>query len=87
MTDVDVSVHELKARLSEYLGRSMHGGERIVIRRRDQPIAMIVPLSEQGTGRRNGLAAVDWTEFSDLAANLEDVHAARQNEVDREVPF
>jgi prevent-host-death family protein len=87
MTDIIVPVHELKARLSEYLGRSMHGKERIIISRRDRPIAMIVPLSEEDQGRRRGLASVDWSAFSEFGAVLEDVHASRQDEDYREVSF
>ena len=87
MIDIIVPVHELKARLSEYLGRSMHGKERIIISRRDRPIAMIVPLSEEGQTRRRGLAVVDWTAFIDFGTTLEDVHASRQDEAYREVSF
>ena len=87
MTDLTVSVHELKARLSEYLGRSMHGDARIIISRRDRPIAMIVPLSGDGQSPKAGLAGVDWTLFSDFSTILDDVHALRQSEVYREVPL
>jgi prevent-host-death family protein len=87
MIEVSVSVHELKARLSEFLGRSMHGKERIIIRRRNKPIAMIVPIYEEGGGCRSGLAAVDWTQFSDFATILDGVHTARQDETYREVSF
>jgi len=87
MIEVSVSVHELKARLSEFLGRSMHGKERIIITRRDNPIAMIVPISEHGENHRSGLAAVDWTQFSDFSTILDEVHASRQDEAYREVSF
>jgi prevent-host-death family protein len=85
MADISVSVHELKARLSEYLGKSMHGQARIIIRRRDRPIAMIVPLSAAEDSRKCGLAGVDWSLFSDFSTILDDVHALRQSEAYREV--
>ncbi len=85
MADISVSVHELKARLSEYLGKSMHGQARIIIRRRDRPIAMIVPLSEAEGSRKCGLAGVEWSLFSDFSTILDDVNALRQSEAYREV--
>ena len=87
MADITVSVHELKSRLSEYLGRSMHRKERIIISRRNHPIAMIVPLAEEGINRNEGLAAVPWEQFADLAPFVEEVFAERQTDVDREIPF
>jgi len=85
VTDISVSVHELKAKLSEFLGRSVHGKERIIIKRRNLPIAMIVPLSEGMKSVKGGLASVDWTKFSDIATSLDEVYAARQDENHREV--
>jgi prevent-host-death family protein len=85
--DISVSVHELKAKLSEFLGRSFHGKERIIIKRRNLPIAMIVPLSEDGNNKRGGLSAVDWSRFGDLVAGLDKAYAARQGERYREVPL
>lgn len=87
MTDINVSVHELKARLSEFLGRSMHGKERIIIKRRNLPVAMIVPVSDEGKSGKGGLAAVDWSQFSGLASSLDEVYSARQDEGFREVPL
>jgi prevent-host-death family protein len=85
MTDISVSVHELKARLSEFLGRSVHGKERIIIKRRNHPIAMIVPLSESLKSEKGGLFSVNWSRFGDLAASLDEVYTLRQDEDYREV--
>jgi prevent-host-death family protein len=37
---------EVKARLSEFLGRVRHGGERIIISRRGKPIAAIISMDD-----------------------------------------
>jgi prevent-host-death family protein len=87
VADSSVSVHELKARLSEFLARSLHGKERIIIKRRNHPIAMIVPISDDRKSVKGGLSSVDWTQFSDLAASLDEAYAARQVENYREVPL
>ncbi len=85
MSDIRVSVHELKARLSEYLGRSLHGGERIIIERRNRPIAMIVPMEYAESGKK-GLASVDWSEFAGLADHVDEIYQSRQDETYREIP-
>ena len=85
MCDTRVSVHELKARLSEYIGRCMHGGERIIITRRDRPVAEIVPFGAAKGYGKSGLAGVDWSAFADMAAELDAVYEARSQEADREV--
>jgi prevent-host-death family protein len=87
MSDISVSVHELKAKLSEYLGRSVHGKERIIIQRRNHPIAMIVPLTDGTTTVKGGLGSVAWEEFSDLASFVDTAYEARQMDGYREVSF
>ncbi len=86
MSDTRVSVHELKARLSEYLGRSLHGRERIIIERRNQAIAMIVPMDYPESGKQ-GLAGVDWSEFAALADHVDEIYQCRQDEAYRELPL
>lgn len=85
MSDIKVSVHELKARLSEYIGRSMHGDGRIIITRRDRPVAEIVPFGAAERQGKTGLSGVDWSAFADMAAELDAVYEARSREADREV--
>jgi prevent-host-death family protein len=87
MADTSVSVHELKAKLSEFLGRSIHGKERVIIRRRNKPIAMIVPLPEDQPIGSGGLLSVDWSGFEVMAPELDTIVAARQDESFREIPF
>jgi prevent-host-death family protein len=85
MGDIRVSVHELKARLSEYLGRSMHGGERIIITRRDRPVAEIVPFGAHTEQPKRGLARVDWSGFIEMAAEVDVAYNARSREDYREL--
>jgi len=91
MADVLVPVHELKAKLSEYLGRTLHRKERIIICRRNKPIAMIIPFSQEDRQKdvtdSSGLEKVDWSEFSELADSVEAVYEGRQGEGYREVSF
>lgn len=42
----NVSVAETKAHLSEYIARSAYGGERVIITRRDRPVAALVSLDD-----------------------------------------
>jgi prevent-host-death family protein len=85
MGDIRVSVHELKARLSEYLGRSMHGGERIIITRRDRPVAEILPYGAAADNRKRGLAGVEWSGFIEMAAEVDVAYNARSREDYREL--
>jgi prevent-host-death family protein len=87
VADISVSVHELKAKLSEFLGRSIHGKERVIIRRRNKPIAMIVPLPEGQHNGSGGLLSVDWGGFESMAPELDIIVATRQDESFREISF
>jgi len=53
---IRVNVHEVKARLSEYLAR-VEGGEVVLICRRNVPVAELRAVAEPGQGDRpRGLA-------------------------------
>jgi len=67
------------------LRRRLHGKERIIIERRNRPIAMIVPMEYPESGKR-GLAAVDWSEFAPLAKRVDEAFQGRQDEAYREMP-
>lgn len=45
-----VNVHEIKAHLSEYLA-AVEKGETVVIARRNKPIAKLVPIGPEETGK------------------------------------
>lgn len=44
--NVTTGTAEVKARLSEFLGRVRHGGERVIITRRGKPVAAIVSMDD-----------------------------------------
>jgi prevent-host-death family protein len=46
-----LNIHEAKTHLSKYLTR-LKAGERILLCKRNQPVAQITPLSEVPTGSR-----------------------------------
>jgi prevent-host-death family protein len=51
MTMIMVNIHQLKARLSEFL-EHVKRGERVVICHRNQPIAEMVPLEQKRSAPR-----------------------------------
>jgi prevent-host-death family protein len=51
MTMVVVNIHEAKAKLSEYLEQAV-AGERVLICRRNQPVAELRPVAPARTGPR-----------------------------------
>lgn len=48
---IKLNIHEAKTHLSKYLTK-LKAGERIVLCKRNQPVAQITPLSEVPTGPR-----------------------------------
>jgi prevent-host-death family protein len=46
-----VNIHDLKARLSEYLGQ-VQQGERVLICKRNRPVAELVPVRQKRTAPR-----------------------------------
>ena len=88
-----VGVAEAKAKLSELLGRVLHRGERVVIRRRGKPVAALVPMDD--LERMEGEEKTDWLDsivglcadspgFCDV---LDEIVAARKAEMPRETRF
>jgi prevent-host-death family protein len=41
-----VSANEARARFADLLGRAQYGKERLVIRRRNRPVAALVPIED-----------------------------------------
>ena len=88
MADIVVPVHELKAKLSEYIAMAVHKHDRILVSKHDKPIALLVAMEagEKEPGYESGgLESVDWEEFSELGQALETVYEERQKEGYREV--
>lgn len=80
-----VSVANAKSHLSELIARSSFGHERIVITRRNKPVAALVSLEDlriiEQHDERQGLIAVagKWSEFEEVALSLEDLRQLRQD--------
>jgi len=81
---MSVGVRELKAKLSDYLGRAA-GGETVVVTDRGRPVARLVPYDsasalERGVGegwvepaRRHGLESCErFRSVSTVAATLDE---------------
>lgn len=71
---IKLNIHEAKTQLSKYL-TNLKAGERIVLCRRNQPVAQITPLSEVPAGPRPvGLAqqvfSVPASSFEPLSDDL-----------------
>jgi len=86
-----VGVAELKRRFSEYLDRVLHGGERVVVRRRGRDVAALVPASAAGEAPvapgRGLLAAIGaWEDADDVDAIVRHIYRARRRSKDRRVP-
>jgi antitoxin (DNA-binding transcriptional repressor) of toxin-antitoxin stability system len=61
MSDIVLNIHEAESNLSQYLNR-LTGGDRIILCKRNRPIAEIRLLPEAGRkGRRLGLAKGQFT--------------------------
>jgi prevent-host-death family protein len=79
-----VSVADAKSHLSELISRSAHGHERIVITRRNKPVAALVSLDDlqrlEQQDERQGLAAIAgrWPGFEEIAETLDDLPGLRQ---------
>jgi prevent-host-death family protein len=85
-----VNIHEVKARLSEYL-EAVERGERVVICRRNRPVAELVPVGTVRTTARplgglRGRIDVPPTFFEPLPDDLLDTFYAGAAPPSRDVP-
>ena len=82
--EMTVSVAEIKSRLSDYIARSVHRHERIIITRRNRPVAALVSIDDlrklEQIEERRGLAGVvgKWQDFEEIAESLQDIGALRE---------
>ena len=82
---IKVSVANAKSHLSELIAKSLHANEKIIITRRNKPVAAIVSLDDlqiiEQQQEREGLASIagKWKEFDELASYLDDVEALRKS--------
>ena len=68
-------MHEAKTQLSQLL-EEVEGGERVVIARAGQPVAVLVPFKAAVKARRLGLFAGQATMHSDFDELPADIQAA-----------
>jgi len=89
MTDIFVSVAEFKAKLSKYLTAGRSTNRRIVIMKRKEPIAAVIPYIKRGTKSTptDGLASIagTWTDLEDIEPFINTAVASRKTEEYREV--
>ena len=70
-----VNIHEAKSQLSRLL-EDVEGGERIVIARAGEPVAVLVPYRAAARRRRLGLFAGEATMHADFDELPADIAAA-----------
>jgi len=89
----EVSVAEVKSRFSEYVAKVAYTHQRLIITKRNKPIAALVDLNTlqrvENKNERRGLASIigKWRDSEDLAENIENVIKTRKKEKIREVSF
>ena len=94
-----VTVAEFKRRFSELVAEVRYRGERIIVARRNTPMAALVGLddleklassssqSAEQKPRLGLLGAVGaWGDYDELDKLIEDIYAAREAAIDRPVP-
>lgn len=95
-----VTVAEFKRRFSDLVAEVRYRGERIIVARRDTPVAALVGLddlkklssssdqSNEQKPRLGLLGAVGaWGDYDDLDKFIEDIYAAREAAIDRPAPI
>jgi len=91
---------DVKARLSEFISRVRHGGERIIISRRGKPVAALISMEdlhrlenikrEENNKSRESEHPImhafgGWADRDDLDELVEIIYADRENASGREV--
>jgi len=86
MTKITVSVAEVKKKFSEYVNRSAFAESRIVITKRNHPVAALVSIRDlqqlERNDQRKGLLATirRWENFDDLTNDIDEAVKSRQEE-------
>jgi prevent-host-death family protein len=82
--EMTVSIAEIKSRLSDYIARSVHRHERIIITKRNRPVAALVSIDDlrklEQSEERQGLAGVvgKWQGFEEITESLKDISSIRK---------
>ncbi|HIC92631.1 MAG TPA: type II toxin-antitoxin system prevent-host-death family antitoxin [Anaerolineae bacterium] len=91
-----ISAAEAKRRLSELIGRVAYGHERIIIERKGKPMAAVIGMADltrlealedqMGSETHPIMRAFGgWADRQDLDELLEEIYAARERALGREV--
>ena len=86
MSHSTVPVAEMKSHLSDYIAKSVHCRSRIVITRRNKPVAALVNLEDlrliEQAEERRGMAAVRelWKNFDEVAPQVKNCFKTRKRE-------
>jgi prevent-host-death family protein len=86
MENITVSVADAKKQFSDFVNRSSLGGCRVIITKRNRPVAALVSLKdlqeiEQGEKRRGLLAVIrKWEGFEEVEEAIEAAIEARHAE-------
>ncbi len=86
MKNITISVAEAKKQFSDYINRSALGGCRVIITKRNRPVAAIVSLQDlqdlEQVEKRKGLLAVmgKWEGFEEVEEAIEAAVTARHAE-------
>jgi len=89
----NVSVAEVKNKLSEYIARVSVTGEHVIITKRDRPIAALVSIDQlerlKTRDEAEGLASAvgKWEEFGKIANSINEAYSARGKDEERKIPF
>ena len=87
-----VSIARVKSHFSEYVSKVAYSNERVIITKRDKPIAAIVNIDDlkhltqnQTEGLKNCLGK--WQNFEEIVKDVEIVYKARNTDELRNVSF
>ncbi len=86
MEKISVSIAEVKRKFSEYVNRSAFSNCRIIITKRDRPVAAMINMSDFQTlepvEKRNGLMSLigRWDGFEEISGGIDKAVEARRKE-------
>jgi prevent-host-death family protein len=80
-----ISVAEAKSHLSELLAKCAYKNEKLIITKRNKPIAALVSMDDlrkiEQYDERKGLAGLTgkWSGFEEIAASIDDLESLRKS--------
>lgn len=89
----EVSIAEVKNKFSEYISKVAYTHQRLIITKRNKPIAALIDLNTlkrvKSSKERKGLASVigKWRNSEELARNIDSIVKDRNKDKFRNVPL